>query len=210
MDLPDRIEAAGLLSGTIGVKGPPADPAKLTVTQHLNFKGPAHTSPAMQKLRGGFTHEVVTSRGARVTIDVSPASPSFIARADVPPLFIRALLIAEDAAFYSHEGLDLTELPRAIAANIEKGGAVRGASTITQQLAKNLFLTREKSLNRKLQELALSFLLEAALGKDRILEIYLNIIEWGPGHPAYWMPYSSSPVSPRVRPSKPMIAEWPK
>jgi penicillin-binding protein 1A len=58
---------------------------------------------------------------------------------------------------------------------------VRGASTLTQQLAKNLFLSREKSLKRKLQELALAFLLEAALGKDRILEIYLNVIEWGPG-----------------------------
>ena len=58
---------------------------------------------------------------------------------------------------------------------------MRGASTITQQLAKNLFLSREKSLHRKLQELALAFLLESTLGKDRILEIYLNVIEWGPG-----------------------------
>jgi monofunctional biosynthetic peptidoglycan transglycosylase len=90
------------------------------------------------------------------------------------------LLIAEDAAFFSHRGLDLTELPKALAANWAKGGAVRGASTITQQLAKNLFLSREKSLRRKLQELALAFLLESALGKDRILEIYLNVIEWGP------------------------------
>jgi len=59
-------------------------------------------------------------------------------------------------------------------------GAARGASTITQQLAKNLFLSRDKQLGRKLQELAITFLLESALGKDRILEIYLNIIEWGP------------------------------
>jgi membrane peptidoglycan carboxypeptidase len=99
----------------------------------------------------------------------------------VPPLFVRTLLIAEDAAFYGHPGIDLTELPKAIAANIARGGAVRGASTITQQLAKNLFLSREKSLQRKLRELSYSFLLESTLGKNRILEIYLNIIEWGPG-----------------------------
>src|SRR6185312_5691004 len=64
--------------------------------------------------------------------------------------------------------------------NWSRGGAARGASTITQQLAKNLFLSRDKQLGRKLQELAITFLLESALGKDRILEIYLNIIEWGP------------------------------
>jgi membrane peptidoglycan carboxypeptidase len=58
--------------------------------------------------------------------------------------------------------------------------AARGASRLTQQLAKNLFLSRDKQLGRKLQELAITFLLESALGKDRILEIYLNIIEWGP------------------------------
>jgi membrane peptidoglycan carboxypeptidase len=94
---------------------------------------------------------------------------------------VRTLLLAEDSAFFSHAGLDLSELPKALAANLTQGGAVRGASTITQQLAKNLFLSREKSLTRKLQELVLAFLPESALGKDRILEIYLNVIEWGPG-----------------------------
>ena len=63
---------------------------------------------------------------------------------------------------------------------MSRGGAARGASTITQQLAKNLFLSRDKQLGRKLQELAITFLLESALSKGRILEIYLNIIEWGP------------------------------
>ena len=79
-----------------------------------------------------------------------------------------------------HRGIDLRELPAALLTNWSRGGAARGASTITQQLAKNLFLSRDKQLGRKLQELAITFLLESALGKDRILEIYLNIIEWGP------------------------------
>jgi len=79
-----------------------------------------------------------------------------------------------------HRGIDLHELPATLLTNWSRGGAARGASTITQQLAKNLFLSRDKLLGRKLQELAITFLLESALGKDRILEIYLNIIEWGP------------------------------
>ena len=93
---------------------------------------------------------------------------------------MRTLLLAEDTGFYGHRGIDLRELPAALLTNWSRGGAARGASTITQQLAKNLFLSRDKQLGRKLQELAITFLLESALGKDRILEIYLNIIEWGP------------------------------
>ena len=95
-------------------------------------------------------------------------------------MFVRTLLLAEDTGFYGHRGIDLRELPGALLTNWLRGGAARGASTITQQLAKNLFLSREKQIGRKLQELAITFLLESALGKDRILEIYLNIIEWGP------------------------------
>jgi len=100
--------------------------------------------------------------------------PDFIALRDVPPLFVRTLLLAEDTGFYGHRGIDLRELPAALLTNWSRGGAARGASTITQQLAKNLFLSRDKQLGRKLQELAITFLLESALGKDRILEIYLT------------------------------------
>ena len=101
--------------------------------------------------------------------------------AEVPPLFLRALLIAEDANFYGHQGIDLAELPAALAINLAHGAFVRGASTITQQLAKNLFLSRTKTLGRKLEEASLALLLDSALGKRRVLEIYLNVIEWGPG-----------------------------
>jgi membrane peptidoglycan carboxypeptidase len=71
-------------------------------------------------------------------------------------------------------------VPAALLTDWARGGAARGASTVTQQLAKNLFLSRDKRLGRKLEELSLALLLESALGKDRILEIYLNVIEWGP------------------------------
>jgi hypothetical protein len=164
----------------VGVRGRAADPAALVVTQKINFSPPRPMPPAISRLRGDF---VFRSNGGSIRhrpIDVSPSSPDFIALRDVPPLFVRTLLLAEDAGFYGHRGIDLRELPAALVTNWSREGAARGASTITQQLAKNLFLSRDKEVGRKLQELAITFLLESALAKDRILEIYLNIIEWGP------------------------------
>ena len=162
------------------VRGRPADPASLSVSQKIEFRPPRQMPPAIARLRGDFIFNPDDGSGPNRPIDVSPASPDFIALRDVPPLFVRTLLLAEDTGFYGHRGIDLRELPAALLTNWSRGGAARGASTITQQLAKNLFLSRDKQLGRKLQELAITFLLESALGKDRILEIYLNIIEWGP------------------------------
>jgi hypothetical protein len=164
----------------VRVRGRPADPASLLVTQKIDFRPPRQMPPAIARLRGDFIFSSGDGPGPHRPIDVSLASPDFIALRDVPPLFVRTLLLAEDAGFYGHRGIDLRELPTALLTNWSRGGAARGASTITQQLAKNLFLSRDKQLGRKLQELAITFLLESALGKDRILEIYLNIIEWGP------------------------------
>jgi membrane peptidoglycan carboxypeptidase len=129
---------------------------------------------------GDFDHEVTSAAGHRMRIAVSPTSPDFIALADLPPLFVKTLLLAEDSGFFGHRGIDLSEIPAAVITNWERGGVARGASTITQQLAKNLFLSRDKRLGRKLQELCLALLLESTLPKERILEIYLNVIEWGP------------------------------
>ena len=94
---------------------------------------------------------------------------------------VDAVLMGEDADFFGHEGFDLHEIRRAFERNWEEGRTVRGASTITQQLAKNLFLSTERSYGRKLQEALLARRLEKALSKKRILEIYLNVIEWGEG-----------------------------
>jgi monofunctional biosynthetic peptidoglycan transglycosylase len=93
----------------------------------------------------------------------------------------RAVLVAEDSRFFQHEGVDLEEIRKSLEINMEKLGAVRGASTITQQLAKNLYLSPSKDPLRKLKELIIARRLEAALPKARILEIYLNVIEWGDG-----------------------------
>jgi len=93
----------------------------------------------------------------------------------------RAVIVAEDSAFFEHEGLDYQQIRESIEDSLEDGGAIRGASTITQQLAKNLYLSESRNPTRKLKELILTRRLETALSKRRIFEIYLNSIEWGDG-----------------------------
>ena len=93
----------------------------------------------------------------------------------------RAVIVTEDAAFYDHDGIDLTELKASLEKNWEEGQFLRGGSTITQQLAKNLYLSPTRNPMRKVKELLIARRLEAALSKRRIFEIYLNMIEWGDG-----------------------------
>jgi monofunctional glycosyltransferase len=93
----------------------------------------------------------------------------------------RAVIVAEDSAFWEHEGVDIEQIRESMAINLEKGQAARGASTITQQLAKNLYLSPSRNPIRKLRELIIARRLETELSKARIFEIYLNVIEWGDG-----------------------------
>ncbi|MFB1485191.1 transglycosylase domain-containing protein [Corallococcus sp. RDP092CA] len=94
---------------------------------------------------------------------------------------VDAVLLSEDASFYLHDGVDTVELARAVGQAVEQGRLGRGASTLTQQLAKNLWLSTDRSLVRKLKELVLAHRLEEALTKQRILTLYLNVVEWGNG-----------------------------
>jgi monofunctional biosynthetic peptidoglycan transglycosylase len=93
----------------------------------------------------------------------------------------RAVLVAEDDAFFQHEGVDFEQLQESLEVDWARGRLSRGASTITQQLAKNLYLSPSKNPLRKLRELIIARRLEAELKKARILELYLNVIEWGDG-----------------------------
>jgi monofunctional biosynthetic peptidoglycan transglycosylase len=99
----------------------------------------------------------------------------------IPRLLKEAVRVAEDAAFYTHNGIDYIELRAAIKRDLDEGRFARGASTITQQLAKNLYLSTAKSPLRKLKEYFIARRLERALGKERIFHLYLNLIELGPG-----------------------------
>jgi monofunctional biosynthetic peptidoglycan transglycosylase len=93
----------------------------------------------------------------------------------------RAIVVAEDAKFRDHEGFDWEGIQKAYERNRQKGKVVAGGSTISQQLAKNLFLSGERTWWRKAQEAAITVMLETVMTKRRILEIYLNVIEWGNG-----------------------------
>ena len=99
----------------------------------------------------------------------------------IAPALRRAVVVTEDAAFFDHDGIDLDEIKASLERNWEEGRFTRGASTITQQLAKNLYLSPSRNPVRKLRELFITRRLEASLTKRRILEIYLNVIEWGDG-----------------------------
>jgi monofunctional glycosyltransferase len=98
----------------------------------------------------------------------------------VPSFLKKAVVAAEDANFYSHEGVDYEAIREAIKADLQKGKFVRGGSTITQQVAKNVFLSRERTISRKIKEFVLARRLDDALSKSRILELYLNAVELGP------------------------------
>ncbi len=93
----------------------------------------------------------------------------------------RAVIASEDSQFVEHEGVDWEAIEKAYKENIRKGRPARGGSTITQQLAKNLFLSSERSYVRKAQELVITYMIEALWDKRRILEVYLNVVEWGGG-----------------------------
>jgi monofunctional biosynthetic peptidoglycan transglycosylase len=99
----------------------------------------------------------------------------------ISPNLKRAVIAAEDAKFVDHEGFDWDGIQRALERNQKRGKVVAGGSTISQQLAKNLFLSGERSVIRKGQEALITIMLEAVMEKRRILEIYLNVAEWGEG-----------------------------
>jgi monofunctional biosynthetic peptidoglycan transglycosylase len=99
----------------------------------------------------------------------------------ISPQLREAVLVAEDAAFWQHDGLDYNQLQESLEVDWARGSMIRGASTITQQLAKNLYLTPSRNPIRKVRELIIARRLEAELSKSRILELYLNVVEWGDG-----------------------------
>ncbi|MDD5088310.1 MAG: monofunctional biosynthetic peptidoglycan transglycosylase [bacterium] len=100
---------------------------------------------------------------------------------DMPKVLPKAVIAAEDETFYEHRGFDWQAMREAWEVNEKKERVKRGGSTITQQLAKNLFLSSKRSYVRKAREAAITWVMELVLPKDRILELYLNSIEWGPG-----------------------------
>jgi monofunctional biosynthetic peptidoglycan transglycosylase len=106
---------------------------------------------------------------------------SWLSYEEISPNLKKAVLVAEDINFFSHDGFDSEEIREAVREALQERRAPRGASTITQQLSRNLWLSPSRNPLRKLREAALTYQLERALSKERILELYLNVAEFGPG-----------------------------
>ena len=140
----------------------------------------ARADPEADFLLRPFSYTPEDPEGPRRTFEVGPRNPRFTPYASLPSYVPRAVVTSEDAGFFGHHGFDFDEIRASVIRDLSAGQAVRGGSTITQQLVKNLFLSRRKTLSRKLREALVTLEVEAALPKSRILELYLNTIEWGP------------------------------
>lgn len=127
-----------------------------------------------------FEHTVLIKPGEELKFIIGPENPDFAPIAEISPHLVGSLLTTEDNGFFKHRGIVPSQIREALRKNVERGYFRLGASTITMQMVKNVLLAREKTLARKLQELFLTWYLERSLEKDRILEIYLNAIEFGP------------------------------
>lgn len=142
----------------------------LPTISHLKTQNPQTTALINQRLREAQSAgKILNVRQVWIGFD------------GIPALLKESVRVAEDARFYEHEGIDYEEVSEAMKKNLEQGRWARGGSTITQQLAKNLFLSTERSLVRKLKEYFLALRLERELSKNRIFHLYLNVIELGPG-----------------------------
>ena len=117
----------------------------------------------------------------KIDVRVGKKEKAWVPISRISRHLVNSVVIVEDDRFYSHWGVDFEEMLTSLSLNWKTKEYSRGASTITQQLAKNLFLGSERSLARKGQEFAITMMLEALLSKQRILEIYLNSVEWGEG-----------------------------
>jgi len=151
----------------------------------------------LENQSASLTIEVPDWKGEMHPFLVGPKNRYWAPLDTIPTELKWAVIAAEDASFYQHEGIDLPAIKEALKYDLKRKRLVRGASTITQQLAKNLFLSRDKSLVRKFRELVIALRMEEALTKGRILELYLNVVELGPlvygvGHGARY--HFNSPV----------------
>lgn len=138
--------------------------------------------PNVSILKKKYPQVVYQGRERPFLVQMLPRRPAgWVSISEVSKVAVGAVVVSEDWAFFQHSGYDANQIREAIKEDWEAGGFVRGASTITQQVVRNVFLTQDKNLWRKVKELLLALQLEESVGKHRILETYLNIAEWGEG-----------------------------
>jgi Transglycosylase len=176
-DVHTKIDLANLdaldLGGKVGIDGCQVVKAPAEVTALASNEALIQTVEVPPEPPG-------TGNPGIMTFIVGPDSPDFVPFAKISPYLINAIMTTEDSGFFKHRGWVSSVFKTALRRNIENGGFRLGASSITMQTVKNLLLSQEKTLSRKLQELFLVWYLEQILPKERILELYFNAIEFGP------------------------------
>ena len=151
----------------------------LEATSRCRVTG-ADGSIQMERLRGTFRHEIVLPDGRTETVLTGPGSPEWVSLRDISPYMVSAVVTTEDARFFRHSGVSISDLRTAIIRDLRNERFASGGSTIDMQVVKNVFLDREKTVARKVQEVILAWWLDQALNKNQIMELYLNVIEYGP------------------------------
>ncbi|MCR9164144.1 MAG: transglycosylase domain-containing protein [Nannocystaceae bacterium] len=133
------------------------------------------------RLAGGFTHRVLMNDGGTASVQMYPGARGFASIRQISPYVTAAIRTTEDGGFWKHDGFMPSQFEVALRRNLAAGRVRLGASTITMQMVKNVLLGHERTLSRKFQEMFLTWYVEEVLSKDRIMELYLNAIEYGPG-----------------------------
>jgi hypothetical protein len=161
-----------------------SDPAKTEAEFELDnrckvLETPEEVDP--KNFSEPFQHFVMDAEGRATEMTTGPTTDQWVPLNEITPYIETGLIVCEDSRFFKHNGFDNKAIRDSLLSNLKKGRFVRGASTLSMQLAKNLYLGREKTLSRKFQEAAFTLLLEERLSKEDILELYLNVVEFAPG-----------------------------
>ncbi|MBI4820968.1 MAG: transglycosylase domain-containing protein [Deltaproteobacteria bacterium] len=188
-----------LFALTFGMKGALRDPKTWEPRLDRRVIGvDGVAGSGLEFLRTSFDYWPLTESGRAATpVRTGPDTSKWVRYANLPYPQRRSIQVSEDANFFLHDGVDIEEIKNAIEDGVTSGKRTRGGSTLTQQLVKNLFLSRDRTAQRKVQELVLTYLIEAALTKEEIFETYANVIEWGPNiyglTDAAWYYFGKSP-----------------
>jgi hypothetical protein len=161
------------------------NPKELVFDSKINkkdFKIIAYGEADLSKINGPFTYRAIENDQLQRPVFVGESNPNYTPLSEISPYLRKSVLTTEDPSFFSHRGFINEAFRQSIIKNIKTKKFTRGGSTISMQLVKNVFLTREKTLSRKLEEILLVYILEnnRIASKERMLEVYFNVIEWGP------------------------------
>lgn len=179
------MEATGSFDYSLDFKFNKNKPNTLVFDSKLkkeNLKITKYGEANLNKLNGEFVYRAIIQNVMQRPVLVGNANPNYTPLDQMSPYLRKSVLTTEDPSFFSHRGFINEAFKQSILKNIKTKKFSRGASTISMQLIKNVFLTREKTLSRKLEEILLVYILEnnRVVSKERMLEVYFNIIEWGP------------------------------